>query len=332
MRYGPHNAARDSAGGNRRGVSVLLARHRRGDAFAGGDVNLVERSICRMGAAHGAVDMNVFAITSFMVATMTMPDGSEVTQGATHRQHGLHELRPGRETRQAVHGGLREPPWRRGDARTVRGNRKAALPPFRALPRRHHLHPAASRCSSEEARSTASSPPSSPSSSACSWTSSSASPPNNIVFNFATALVAGLLIGAIAHRSGVSTDMVIIGDIMLLIPGVAMTNAARDMLAGKRSRASCASSRACCGRPRWQAASWWPCGRPTREASFISPTRHPRRRCRHRAGHGRFRSPRIRPALQPSRLAYPAACVGGVLSWGIYLAGGVFVEGIFIPA
>ena len=43
--------------------------------------------------------------------------------------------------------------------------------------------------------------------------------PNNIVFNFVTALVAGLLIRAVAHLvPGVSTDMVIIGDIMLLIP------------------------------------------------------------------------------------------------------------------
>ncbi len=38
---------------------------------------------------------------------------------------------------------------------------------------------------------------------------------------------------AVASTLGtISTDMVMIGDIMLLIPGVAMTNATRDMLSG----------------------------------------------------------------------------------------------------
>lgn len=57
--------------------------------------------------------------------------------------------------------------------------------------------------------------------------------PNTIIFNFATSLVAGL---AICFVAGVvpeyDVNVVIIGVIMLLIPGVAMTNATRDMLSG----------------------------------------------------------------------------------------------------
>lgn len=57
--------------------------------------------------------------------------------------------------------------------------------------------------------------------------------PNTIVFNFVTALAAGLLICVVARFvSDLSVDMAIIGVIMLLIPGVAMTNATRDMLSG----------------------------------------------------------------------------------------------------
>lgn len=57
--------------------------------------------------------------------------------------------------------------------------------------------------------------------------------PNTIVFNFATSLVTGLIICLVARFvSHMSIDMAIIGVIMLLIPGVAITNATRDMLSG----------------------------------------------------------------------------------------------------
>lgn len=57
--------------------------------------------------------------------------------------------------------------------------------------------------------------------------------PNVIIFNFVTSLALGLLIcaasGAIPQMD---VGMVIVGVIMLLIPGVAMTNATRDILSG----------------------------------------------------------------------------------------------------
>lgn len=57
--------------------------------------------------------------------------------------------------------------------------------------------------------------------------------PNTIVFNYVTALLTGLVICLAAKVIfQLSIDMAIIGVIMLLIPGVAMTNATRDMLSG----------------------------------------------------------------------------------------------------
>lgn len=57
--------------------------------------------------------------------------------------------------------------------------------------------------------------------------------PNPIVFNFAVSLAIGLMICFAAWIiPPINVNMVIIGVIMLLIPGVAMTNATRDMLSG----------------------------------------------------------------------------------------------------
>ena len=54
-----------------------------------------------------------------------------------------------------------------------------------------------------------------------------------MVFNFLTSFIFGILI-CLASKPipAIDIDMVIIGVIMLLIPGVAMTNATRDMLSG----------------------------------------------------------------------------------------------------
>ena len=57
--------------------------------------------------------------------------------------------------------------------------------------------------------------------------------PNTIVFNFLASFISGILIClASLFVPVIDIDMVIIGVIMLLIPGVAMTNATRDMLSG----------------------------------------------------------------------------------------------------
>lgn len=55
----------------------------------------------------------------------------------------------------------------------------------------------------------------------------------NLQFNFLVSFVTGILaLVAAWFVPGVSADKVIIGDIMLLIPGLAMTNSVRNILAG----------------------------------------------------------------------------------------------------
>ncbi|MGN1349896.1 MAG: threonine/serine exporter family protein [Anaerovoracaceae bacterium] len=47
---------------------------------SGGEIRRVEDTIQRMGMALGAARMNVFVITSSMLVTMNLPDGSAITQ------------------------------------------------------------------------------------------------------------------------------------------------------------------------------------------------------------------------------------------------------------
>lgn len=57
--------------------------------------------------------------------------------------------------------------------------------------------------------------------------------PNVIIFNFVTSFIVGILICFSASMVNLfNINLVIIGVIMLLIPGVAMTNATRDLLTG----------------------------------------------------------------------------------------------------
>ena len=57
--------------------------------------------------------------------------------------------------------------------------------------------------------------------------------PNPIVYNIVSSFVIGLGVCLTARFiPGVNLDKIMIGDIMLLIPGVAMTNAIRDILVG----------------------------------------------------------------------------------------------------
>ena len=57
--------------------------------------------------------------------------------------------------------------------------------------------------------------------------------PNNIVFNIISSLILGIGICMCAKIIPIiSADKIMIGDIMLLIPGIAMTNSIRDILVG----------------------------------------------------------------------------------------------------
>ncbi|MDO5381455.1 MAG: threonine/serine exporter family protein [Eubacteriales bacterium] len=55
---------------------------------------------------------------------------------------------------------------------------------------------------------------------------------NTVFFNFLCSFVAGVLICVISRVISVNIDKIMIGDIMLLIPGIALTNSVKDVFVG----------------------------------------------------------------------------------------------------
>ncbi len=198
----------------------------------GADVHFVEEKLSEMGRAYGARKMNVLVITAAIVVTMTLPSGSEHT--LTRRVIGegginfdkleamsrlcddcaTHPL-PLAELKQRLESIVSRPIPRWAlyiggilsafgfavffGGSWLDGIVSALFAIFLCFAI-EHFKP---------------------------WT------PNTMIFNFGASLLVGIGIVVVTHLvPGISTDMVMIGDIMLLIPGVAMTNATRDMLSG----------------------------------------------------------------------------------------------------
>lgn len=198
----------------------------------GADVHYIEEVLVKTGRSYGAYKMNVFVITSAIVATMTLSNGREYT--LTRRVFGDGGINFGnlealsrlcRECRHE-HLGPKEirikleiiitkplPSWALyvGGVLSAGGfalffggsvldSFVSALFAIVLCFAIKHFKP---------------------------WT------PNTMIFNFGSSFIVGLAIIALSHViPSISSDMVMIGDIMLLIPGVAMTNATRDMLSG----------------------------------------------------------------------------------------------------
>ena len=198
----------------------------------GGEVNRVEDTLNRMGLAYGAENMNVFVITSTILITMTMPNGRELTQtrrilspGSTDftRLERLNDL-----SRRycatpmpldVLEGELREiekTPASRllfylgsalgaGSFAVFFGGTAAdgiagAAASVLVCFLQERLEPLCR---------------------------------NKIIFNFLASLIMGTAIsGAVALLPFINTSHVTIGVIMLLIPGIAMTNSIRDILVG----------------------------------------------------------------------------------------------------
>ncbi len=198
----------------------------------GAEVNRVEGTLSRMGRAYGAARMNVFVITSSVVVTMVLPDGTDLTQ--TRRITG-----PG-------------------------GTDFTKLEALNTLSRRCCEHPLSVEDLSR-ALAALDEPPPNPvwiclgSMLAAGsfaaffggglWDALVAAVfgmvifflqqrlpslfPNKAIFNLVSSLLTGTAIslcGAIFPI--LQPDKIMIGDIMLLIPGIAMTNSVRDVLVG----------------------------------------------------------------------------------------------------
>ncbi|MBR0478386.1 MAG: threonine/serine exporter family protein [Solobacterium sp.] len=200
--------------------------------LSGAEIYRVEDTIARMGTASGASDMNVFVIISSIVITMTFPDGETIT-----------------ETRRVT---------------------KAASNDFTVLERLNHLsrqycmepfswqeleHRLAETAETHEhplslyAGSALASGGFAVFFGGSVWDGLAAGVlgvliglvqkkvrgffPNTVSFNLACAFAAGCLTGLLTMLFPVlHFGMIMIGDIMLLIPGVAITVSVRDMLVG----------------------------------------------------------------------------------------------------
>ena len=151
--------------------------------------------------------------------------------------------------------------------------------------------------------------------------------PNEIVFNFIASLVSGLGICAcVMLFPSLHGDMIIIGDIMLLIPGIALTNAMRDMLAGDTGSGALRFLEALL----WAGAlalgftlAAWVLGVNVDTGSEPVVAVQLAMALPASLGFGLLFN------LRPKLLA-PTA-IGGLLTWGIYVLCVHFMGGVFLP-
>lgn len=200
--------------------------------IAGADVRYVERKIDEMGYAYGASGMNSFVITASMLVTMTLPSGRghtlsrRVETAPSTDYDKLHELwelcddccnhplptKTLRERFMAIQS------HSIGPAELFVGGilAVAAFAVFFGGTMLDALVAAvvgAFVC--------------------CTLKSWRAYLPNTLIYNFCAALASGLLIYAVdALIPGLQPGTIIAGVIMILIPGIPMTNAIRDLIAG----------------------------------------------------------------------------------------------------
>ena len=199
----------------------------------GAEVNRVERRLEELGRAYGASEMSVFVITACMVVTMEFPDGSKLTQ--TRRILGA--------------GGT--------DYRVIERLDRLAVECCAARPQAAELQRRMEEClalPSDRAGFYAGSVFAAAGFAVFfggGWLEALVAgvfallvafmqrrwgnvAPNLIIFNLVCSLAVGLVICAVSWAlPDLRVDKVFIGEVMLLIPGIAMTNAIRDMLMGE---------------------------------------------------------------------------------------------------
>lgn len=196
----------------------------------GAEVKRVEETIVRMGRAYGASETDVFAITSSIVVTITFPDGEMLTQTKRIRSSGdtdftkIEELNalsrrccahplPVEELTAEIKR-IRE--FRQGRLYFYCGSMLAAgsLAMFfggNAADGAMAALVAVLICAMQRRLAPL-----------CM---------NNVIFNLIVSFVTGT-ISLLAGFLPVHVDKIMIGDIMLLIPGLALTNAVRNVLIG----------------------------------------------------------------------------------------------------
>lgn len=198
----------------------------------GAEVNRVEDTLIRMGECSGAARMNVFVITSSIVITMQLPDGRAMTQtrritgGATDftrleklnalsRRYcaGSFPVSELREEVEALKGGEEEWfPAFLGGCALAAGSFAVFFGGGAADGAAAALFGLLIGSAQKKLQRIT---------------------PNPLIFNLLCSSAIGALITFSARLMPfLNVDMIVIGDIMLLIPGLAMTNAVRDVLVG----------------------------------------------------------------------------------------------------
>ncbi|MBR5015926.1 MAG: threonine/serine exporter family protein [Clostridia bacterium] len=198
----------------------------------GAEVNRVEDTIARMGFAYGAKEMNVFVITTSIVVTMGLSESNSVTLTRRINTPGGIDFRKlariNTVSRDFCHGGM--------TVEQLKEEFEKATCPT-TTPIRMYLGSALAAgafavffggkvwdglvaalfglliCFLQRELS--------------------GKLPNLLVFNLISAFLIGMGVCLTAKFiPGLNLDKILIGDIMLLIPGIAMTNAIRDILVG----------------------------------------------------------------------------------------------------
>lgn len=197
---------------------------------SGAEVNRIEDTLHRLGKAYGVVRMNVFVITSSIVVTMELQSGEKVTQ--TRRLLGSGTNLTRLEKINELSRRCCESPMTPDELRMELTNLKGDID-------KRLLYIGSAFAAGSHAIFFG----------GTFWDGIMAAffglficylqihlpaiCQNNMIFNLSASLLSGIGICALTRWIPfLHTDKVMIGDIMLLIPGIAMTNSVRDILIG----------------------------------------------------------------------------------------------------
>jgi len=200
--------------------------------FAGAEIGRIEDSLARMGRAYGAVNTNVFVITSSIELTMTFSDGQAITRTRRILSGGGTDF----EKLRRLNALSRRCVSQRVPAEQLRQE----LQEIRSLEMsRLKLYIGGAVAAGSFSLFFGGNIPDALLAAVFALFVSfmqdrfSGICPNKIFFLFVTSLVTGTAISLVANFiPGVHIDKIIIGVIMLLVPGIAITNAVRDTLIG----------------------------------------------------------------------------------------------------
>ncbi len=199
---------------------------------SGAEISRVEDTLNRVGYAYGASNMNVFVITSSIVITIEMPDGQLRTHTRRIKNANgtdftklerLNELSRSVSEKQIPVDELIE---KIGEIASCRGKKYEFLMAYILAPAAFAVFFGGSLLDGAAAGIVG----------AFMWVLWLYLLPicmNNVVYQFSASFLSGFMI-CIASKivPGLGMEHIMIGDIMLLIPGIMFTNSLRDILLG----------------------------------------------------------------------------------------------------